>query len=122
MVYCCWNDNSVVSPLSTCFPKHSIKRKGKNPSTGRNEELDVPVPIIIENYNKFMGGVDKSDQYHSSLQHTTRYWKTIFYHMVDVAVVNAMVLCNWFVMELGGNPVSENQFKDTLILQLIGKY
>ena len=127
IVYCCWNDNSVVSTLSTCFPGHSIntiKRKGKNPSTGRNEEHDVPVPIIIENY-KYMGGVDKSDQYlqyHSSLRRTIRYWKTLFYHMLDIAVVNAMVLYNWVAMELGAKPVSENQFRDTLILQLIGKY
>ena len=83
------------------------------------------MPVIIENYNKFMGGVDKSDQYlqyHSSFRRTIRYWKTLFYHMLDVAVVNSMVIYNWGSMELGGKPLSENQFRDTLILQMIGKY
>ena len=128
LVFGCWNDNSIVATLSTCYPGHSIntiKRKGKNPATGRNEEHQVPVPVIIEKYNKFMGGVDKSDQYlqyHSSLRRTIRYWKTLFYHMLDVAVVNSMVIYNWGSMELGGKPLSENQFRDTLILQMIEKY
>ena len=127
IIYCCWNENSVVSTLSTCFPGHSIntiKPKGKNPSTGHNEEHHVPVPII-ENHSKYMGGVDMSDQYlqyHSSLRHIIRYWKVLFYHMLDIAVVNAMALYNWAAMELGAKPVSENQFRDTLILQLIDKY
>ena len=44
-----------------------------------------------------MGGIDKSDQYlayHNVLRKTVRYWKTLFYHMIDVAVVNAFVLYN----------------------------
>lgn len=57
--------------------------------------MEIPRPIAIEKYNQFMGGVDKSDQYlayHNVLQKTVRYWKTLFYHMIDVAVVNAFVL------------------------------
>ena len=57
--------------------------------------MEIPRPIAIEKYNQFMCGVDKSDQYlayHNVLQKTVRYWKTLFYHMIDVAVVNAFVL------------------------------
>ncbi len=74
---------------------------------------------------KYMGVVDKSDQllrYHSSSRRAKRYWKTLFYHMLDVAVTNAFIIYNWFAMEKGNNGVSENTFRDTLILQLIGKY
>jgi hypothetical protein len=127
-VFCCWHDNFIVATISTAHPGHSvntIKKNCKNPSTGINEQLDVPVPIIIEQYNKFMGGIDKSDQYlqyHSSLRRTIRSWKTLFYHMLDVAVINSMVIYNWASMNLGGKPISEKQFRDTLILQLIEKY
>ena len=128
IVYCCWNDNQCVCSMSTCFPGHSvntISRKGKNPVTGLHEVCQIKVPMIIENYNKYMGGVDKSDQflrYHSSLRRTTRYWKTLFYHMLDVAVTNAFILYNWVAMEQGSKAISENRFRDALILQLIKKY
>ena len=85
----------------------------------------MSVPIMIEKYNKYMGGVDKSDQflqYHSSLRRTIRYWKTLFYHMLDVAIINSFVIYNWVLMEQGKKPISDNQFRDALILQLIDKY
>ena len=57
--------------------------------------MEIPRPIPIEQYNRFMCGVDKSDQYlayHNVLHRTFCYWKTLFYHMIDVPIVNAFVL------------------------------
>ena len=65
---------------------------------------EIPRPIPIEQYNQFMGGVDKPDQYlayHNVLHKTVRYWKTLFYHMIDVAVVNAFVLITTSLCCLG---------------------
>ena len=48
---------------------------------------------MIDMYNKYMGGVDKSDQllcYHSSSRYATRYWKTMFYYLLEVAVTNVL--------------------------------
>jgi hypothetical protein len=128
IVYCCWHDNQVVCTMSTSFPGHAvntINRKCKDRTTGVCSVQQVTIPLMIEQYNKYMGGVDKSDQllrYHSSLRRTTRYWKTLFYHMLDVAVTNSFVLYNWFLMEKGQKAISENHFRDALILQLITKY
>ena len=72
-----------------------------------------------------MGGIDKSDQYlayHNVLRKTVRYWKTLFYHMIDVAVVNAFVLYNHLTLLFGCRTVSENDFRDELVLQIIDKY
>ena len=127
LVYTCWNDNQVVCCMSTAFPGHSnstIQRKCKSPA-GTFEIKDVTIPIMVEQYNRYMGGVDKSDQllqYHSSLRRATRYWKTLFYHMLDVAVTNAFVLYNWSRMERGEKAITENYFRDTLILQIISHY
>ena len=60
--------------------------------------------VIIKQYNKFMGGVDKSDQYlayHNILRRTVRYWKTPFYHLVDIAIVNVFILYNYLVHQAG---------------------
>ena len=59
--------------------------------------MTVPVPLAVVKYNTSMGGVDEIYQdlsYHNVLRHTVRYWKTLFYHAVDVAVVNSFILYN----------------------------
>ena len=128
IVYTCWNDNQVVCSMSTTHPGHSsgtVRRKCKNNSTSSCEVKDIPIPVMIAQYNRYMGGVDKSDQllqYHSSLRRATRYWKTLFYHMLDVAVTNAFVLYNWGRMEREEKAISENNFRDAPILQIIERY
>ena len=80
---------------------------------------------VVKAYNKYMGGVDKSDQYlsyHSILRKTVRYWKTPFYHLVDLCVVNAFILYNWITHEAGGKVISENDFRDALVCQIIYYY
>ena len=46
---------------------------------------------------------------------TVRYRKTLFYHMIDVAVVNAFVLYNHLALLSGCRTVSENDFRDELV-------
>ena len=96
IVYCLWRDSRVVSVMSTCHPGHKstimVSRNCTLPD-GQRGTVEIPRPIPIEQYNRFMGGVDKSDQYlayHNVLRKTVQYWKTLFYHMIDVAIVNAL--------------------------------
>lgn len=52
-------------------------------------------PLEIVNYNKFMGGVDRSDQmtsYYSSPRKTIRWYKKVIFHMLDLAVYNTFML------------------------------
>lgn len=72
-----------------------------------------------------MGGVDKSDQYlayHNILRRTVQYWKMPFYHLVDITIVNAFILYNYLVHQTGLKVISENDFRDALVLQIIFKY
>ena len=72
-----------------------------------------------------MGGVDKSDQllsYHNVLRKTVRYWKTPFYNLLDVSIVNASVPYNLIAVQVGLKPLSENDFRDQLMLQIIYQY
>ena len=76
-------------------------------------------------YNHYMGGVDVSDQYlsyHNTLQKTVRYWKTLSYHLIDIGVVNSFVLYNSIAILSGCWVVTENDYRDELVLQIINAY
>ena len=93
--------------------------------TGRYKEIEVPRPAAIEKYNCYRGGVDKSDQYlsyHNVLRKTVRYWKTLFYHLIDIALVNSFILHNLVAHMSGCRLVTENDFRDELVLQIIERY
>lgn len=54
------------------------------------KKLTKPEEIAI--YNRFMSGIDRSDQmvsYYSSPRKTLRWYKKVFFHLLDVAVWNS---------------------------------
>ena len=128
ITYFVWRDTKTVTVASTAFPAHSentVARRIKDPVTGLSGTKDVPCPLMLETYNKSMGGVDKSDQlisYHKISRRTKKYWKTIFFHYIDIAVVNSHVLYNFVCLQQAKKPVSENVFRDKLILDIISFY
>ena len=76
-------------------------------------------------YNHYMGGVDVSDQYlsyHNTLRKTVRYWKTLFYHLIDICVVNSFILYNSIAILFGCRVVTENDYRHELALQIINAY
>ncbi len=87
--------------------------------------VNVPCPLMLEHYNKYMGGVDKSDQmisYHKVSRRTVNYWKSIFYHFIDIATDNSHIIYNYLAIQKGMTTLTENQFRDKLVLQIIVKY
>jgi len=91
-----WKDTKCVVVGSTEHLGHSENTVERNwKEKGKRQKKDVPIPLSIHNYNKFMGGVDRSDQllkYYEVVRQTQKYWKTIFYHLVDLSTVNAYIL------------------------------
>ena len=126
-VYVCWRDSDCVTLMSNAYPGHedgTVKRRGKD-GTGASVTLDVPLPSVVKHYNKFMGGVDKSDQlisYHRVTRQTKRYWKTLFFHMIEIAVTNAYILHKMKKLQSGLKTATESEFRDQLVLQIIEKY
>ena len=125
-VYICWKDSSCVT-LSNNYPGHTdgtVKRRTKNRS-GEFESVEVPLPSAVNSYNTFMGGVDMSDQlisYHRIIRQTKKYWKTLFYHLLEISVTNAALLYNWIQMVAGNKKTSTNKFRDDLVLAIIAKH
>ena len=62
---------------------------------GMWKKVEVKKPYVVEQCNAYMNGVGKSDQIFSkyNLSHKcVRWWKTLFYHIIDIAVVNGFIL------------------------------
>ena len=67
----------------------------QNPGTVMVGNPPVPRPIVINNYNTFMGGVDKSDQYRSyySVRRAgKKWWRYIMWFFRNLAVVNSYIV------------------------------
>ena len=67
-------------------------------------------PVMVDSYNQYMGGVDKADQlilYYGFPHHSTKWWKRVFFHMIDLAIVNANILYN----QVSPKPLNQLDFR-----------
>ena len=56
-----WQDKQLITMLTTIHDDKMISKKRRS-RFGKDNEEDVNKPLCIEEYNKYMGGVDRSDQ------------------------------------------------------------
>jgi hypothetical protein len=68
-------------------------------SAHEDEIVEAPssrgTPTTMLDYNKYKTGVDRSDQmlsYYSFERKTIKWWKRVFFHLFDLAIVNAHIL------------------------------
>ena len=91
-----WIDNKVVSVLTTIDNANDhgqVSRKCK--TAGEWSSKVVSQPKAIANYNKYINAVDRSDQIlatNNVNRKCMRWWKTLFFHLIDIAVVNSFLL------------------------------
>jgi hypothetical protein len=55
----------------------------------------IPIPPIIVNYRRYLGGVDLLDQYRSYYKlelRSLKYWHPMFFFILETAIINAWVL------------------------------
>ena len=128
ITYCSWHDTKTVTLASTAYLANSeitVHQWAKDPMNNTSITTEVPCPGMLEKYNKSMWDVDKSDQYfsyHKVLRKNVKYWKTTFFHLIDVAIVNSHILCNWFQLRNSRKTMSENQLLDALVLNITSIY
>ena len=83
----CWRDKNYISMISTIHDDNSLVDSGKTKySTG--EPIMKPKPVIT--YNKYMGGVDRSDQllhYYDAARKSMKWYKKFFFHLLDVSTI-----------------------------------
>lgn len=89
-----WFDNKPVNMLSTYVgTKPTTKKRRYFRKERQYKEIDCPQAVEI--YNRHMGGVDLLDSmlglYRIHLR-SKKWYKRIFFHMIDLCVVNAWIL------------------------------
>ncbi|XP_053285394.1 piggyBac transposable element-derived protein 4-like [Pleuronectes platessa] len=118
-----WRDTRDVSMCSTLHTAHAeetVQRRVKG-ADGQWSLKNIPVPPAVKEYNRFMGGVDLSDAligYYKVLHKTMRWYKTFFYHFMDIGIVNAFLLQKDLARGRGKLPMAQKTFRETLIMEL----
>lgn len=89
-----WMDNKpihVISSYCGVKPIDEVKRW----SAAEKRFIGIRRPFIIKEYNQYMGGIDLNDflvaLYRTAIG-TRRYYMRIFFHFLDVTVVNCWLL------------------------------
>ena len=107
----------MAASNSDPLARMSVIRKQKD-----GTRINVASPMSVVQYNKYMGGVDQNDQmrgyYHVRLK-GRKYYKYIFWFMLEVAIANSLILCKNHT-DLGIK--DSKTFRVTLAKALIGDY
>ena len=122
-----WMDKKPVYVLSSAHQSTtlSVKRKNQDGST-----TEVKCPTSVAEYNRYMGGVDLHDQlkcYYSYDRKSKRWWMRLFFHLLDIAVVNAYILyrhcykLHWHP-PLKFKPDKQLAFRTEIIDQLVNHF
>ena len=116
-----WQDTRPVTFISSGHnPEHttSVRRK-----KGDGSIVHVECPECIADYNRYMGGVDKGDQYRKYYQQrmkSRKSYKYIFWFMFKVCVLNSFILSHY---SLCNHPISSFlAYRQQLSRELIGQY
>lgn len=89
-----WKDNKAVHTLSTYCgsqPQDTASRWDRS----KKQIIEVNCPYSVQQYNKFMGGVDLVDRMVAHYPHgfkNKKWYLRVFFYFVNVTLVNAWLL------------------------------
>ncbi|KAL4132168.1 hypothetical protein QTP88_009375 [Uroleucon formosanum] len=119
IIYARWMDNSVVTAASTSIgikPISYVQRYFQK----EKKKISVPRPLMIGEYNKYMGGTDLMDQNISTYRIGIRgkkWWWPIFTWLIDMCINNA-----WILQKKVKPNISQLQFRREIVRMLLTKY
>jgi hypothetical protein len=87
----------------------------------RDKDTNVIImkPSMVVNYNKYMGGVDRSDQmisYTNSIVKSFNWWKKVIFHVLAIAVLDAYIL---FKSQNPNSVITHRVFRKKLVTELV---
>ena len=116
-----WMDNKVVTVMSTTSQPAATGTVLRRQRDGTR--VSVPCPEAIITYNQSMGGVDRGDQlrgYYNCKVKSRKFYKYIFYFLLDVSITNAFILYKNFRSSPTFDTIKK--FRLQLARELIGEY
>uniref|UniRef100_A0A672ZK29 PiggyBac transposable element-derived protein domain-containing protein n=1 Tax=Sphaeramia orbicularis TaxID=375764 RepID=A0A672ZK29_9TELE len=119
-----WMDTKIVNVCSTFHKAYSgatVLRRVKG-ADGHWHRAAVDIPDACKDYNINTGGVDLSDaliQYYSVRGKTMRWYKTFFYHFIDITVVNSYILYKAVASVQNQTSMSQKQFREVLMREMV---
>ena len=78
-------------------------------------------PMVVADYNDYMLGVDKLDQlmsYYSFLHKSVKWWRKIFFWLLEVMVINSYIIYKELARRRGDKPMTHLAFWRNLIQSL----
>ena len=99
----------------------TIRRKKKG-DDGKIHFVDIPQPPSVKLYNKYMGGVELSDQqrsyYSVGARRAKKWWKYVFFFLLAVSVINAYI----FYKKTVARPLIHLEFRLALAKELVATF
>ena len=95
LVAMAWYDRRPVYLISTIHPPASVPPASVQRASRRGPREDIPCPPAQVDYQKFMGGVDLSDQICSTfsiIRKSRKAWKKLFYYGLEVSLMNSYII------------------------------
>lgn len=119
-----WKDSNLLSLMTSCmegFREGDVRvvRFIRNPETGKKVPYSLPAPRVVDEYNCFTGGVDRANQirsYYSSQRQAHKWWKYLFYYLLDTALANSWIIYK----ELVNKKKSHKDFQVAVGQALVG--
>ena len=79
---------------------------------------------MIDQYNQYMGGVDKCDQYQSNYdiaRKSRKWWKKVFFRMLELAVINSYIVYRALNPEINGKKANRSHrlYRFALIHEMV---
>lgn len=90
----------------------------KKPSADAPEK-EIMMPKLVDDYNMYMNGVDRSDQmssYFALRLKTMKWWKRLHFHVFNLVVVNSYILYKEYTGNLN---MSHRMFRVKLVQSLV---
>jgi hypothetical protein len=93
MVATAWHDKRTMTLLSTNLSPLDLTEVQRRQKDGR--AVNVACPRVVKLYTQNMNGVDIADQLrptYNICRKAVKWWKYLFWFMVDVVICNAFIL------------------------------
>lgn len=118
--YFVFHDRREVCFVTNVFPESMESRVARLQPGGVLQKQSVPP--LLPAYNKFMGGVDRTDQIRKSYgfdRKSRRFWLRLFFQFFDYAINNASILYKHSCKRHGIHPKSLLDFRVELVHLLL---